>query len=94
MEIDQEARQALLNGAPVELTALEFDLLVALARRPRAVLTREMLIQLVWGTDFYGDERLVDSHIYRLREKLRAAGLDPTPIVTVRGAGYAFRPQA
>jgi len=49
---------------------------------------------LVWGDDFSGELRLVDSHIYRLREKLAKAGLDPCPVATVRGVGYAFRPTA
>jgi two-component system catabolic regulation response regulator CreB len=91
LEVRPDERQALVNGREVEVPALEFDLLEALASRPRRVLSREQLVGLVWK-DFYGDERLVDTHIYRLRKRLLAAGLDPFPIVTVRGAGYAFRP--
>ena len=92
LEVKREERQVLVNGIPVELPAMEFDLLDALVCRPQRVLTREQLVTLVWK-EFYGDERLVDAHIYRLRKRLIDAGLDPCPIVTVRGAGYAFRPQ-
>jgi two-component system response regulator MtrA len=93
LEVLPEHRKALVNGEEVHLSALEFDLLVTFARRPEIVFTREQLADLVWRDDFSGDLRLVDSHIYRLREKLTAAGLDPCPIATVRGVGYAFRPQ-
>jgi DNA-binding response OmpR family regulator len=92
LEVFPDERQAQVHGAPVELSALEFDLLVTLLRRPRAVLTRNQLADLVWGDDFSGDVRLVDTHIYHLRDKLKAAGLTPCPIATVRGVGYAFRP--
>ncbi|HEY3265758.1 MAG TPA: response regulator transcription factor [Armatimonadota bacterium] len=88
-----EQRQATVNDNPVDLSALEFDLLAALMERPQRVLSREQLAGIVWDS-FYGDDRLVDSHIYRLRKKLIAAGLDPCPIITVRGVGYAFRPEA
>lgn len=93
LEVKREERQVFVNGAAVELPSLEFDLLDALASRPQRVLSREQLVALVWK-DFYGDERLVDAHIYRLRKRLITAGLDPCPIVTVRGTGYAFRPEA
>ncbi|HEY3414389.1 MAG TPA: response regulator transcription factor [Armatimonadota bacterium] len=92
LEIAQEQRQVFVNGVEVELPALEFDLLDALVSRPQRVLSRDQLVSLVWK-DFYGDDRLVDAHIYRLRKRLIAAGLTPCPIVTVRGTGYAFRPE-
>lgn len=91
LEVNKEQRQAFVNGQLVDLSSLELDLLVALVSRPQRVLSREHLVSLVWE-DFYGDERLVDAHIYKLRKKLTAVGLDPCPIVTVRGTGYAFRP--
>jgi DNA-binding response OmpR family regulator len=94
LEVLPEQRKALVDGEEVHLSALEFDLLATFARRPEIVFTREQLADLVWRDDFSGDLRLVDSHIYRLREKLTAAGLDPCPIATVRGVGYALRPQA
>ncbi len=92
LEVYTEQRQAFVIGQPVDLSTLEFDLLAALMSRPQRVLSREQLAGIVWE-DFYGDDRLVDSHIYRLRKKLITAGLDPCPIVTVRGVGYAFRPE-
>lgn len=94
VEILLAQRKVLVHGEGVHLSALEFDLLATLANRPEVVFSREQLADLVWGDDFSGDLRLVDSHIYRLREKLTAAGLMPCPISTVRGVGYAFRPQA
>ena len=93
LEVFPEARQLTVHGISVLLSALEFDLLMVLLRRPRAVLSRAHLADLVWGNDFNGELRLVDTHIYRLREKLTAAGSVHCPIVTVRGVGYAFRPE-
>jgi DNA-binding response OmpR family regulator len=94
IEVLPEQRKVLVHGKDIPLSALEFDLLATLARRPEVVFSREQLADLIWKDDFSGDLRLVDSHIYRLREKLTAAGLEPCPIATVRGVGYAFRPQA
>ena len=83
-----------INGVDVALTTLEFDLLVTLMRRPRSVFSRNQLIDLVWGDAGYdGGLRLVDNQVYRLREKMVAAGLEHFPIVTIRGVGYAFRPE-
>ncbi|MHB0938394.1 MAG: response regulator transcription factor [Armatimonadota bacterium] len=93
LEVAPGERQARVAGEAVGLTTLEFDLLLVLLRRPRVVLSRNQLADLVWGGDFSGDLRLVDSHIYHLREKLAAAGLSPCPIATVRGVSYAFRPE-
>lgn len=78
-----DEREALLGGRPLELTAREFDLLHTLLAVPGRVLTREMLLSRLWGYDFYGDDRVVDSHIKNLRRKL---GRDY--IETVRGLGY------
>lgn len=90
LRIDPGAHTVLVEGEPVELTATEFDLLLALARHPGRLVTREQLIEQVWGYDYYGDERLVDVHIGRMRKKLEADPADPSLIVTVRGAGYRF----
>ncbi|NUQ38215.1 MAG: response regulator transcription factor [Caldilineales bacterium] len=90
LRIDAEARQAAKDGLPVDLTAIEFDLLHALARHPGRVLSREQLIEQVWGYDYYGDERVVDVHIGRIRKKIEDNPEAPTLIVTVRGAGYRF----
>ncbi|MHB0911863.1 MAG: response regulator transcription factor [Armatimonadota bacterium] len=92
LRVYPDERQVTVNGSVVDLTAAEFNLLSALIRHPRMVFPRERLIEAIWGDDFYGEERLVDNHVYRLREKLSAAGLEDCPIVTVRGVGYAFRP--
>lgn len=94
LEIRRDERRALVNNTPVPLSAMEFDLLTTLIGRPRVVFSREQLAEILWGDDFYGELRLVDNHVYRLRDKLNEAGLAHTPIVTVRGVGYAFRPDA
>ena len=78
-----DEREALLSGRPLELTAREFDVLHTLLAVPGRVFTREMLLSRLWGYDFYGDDRVVDSHIKNLRRKL---GRDY--IETVRGLGY------
>ena len=78
-----DERESLLGGRPLELTAREFDLLHTLLAVPGRVFTREMLLSRLWGYDFYGDDRVVDSHIKNLRRKL---GRDY--IETVRGLGY------
>jgi two-component system, OmpR family, response regulator MtrA len=91
LEVLIEQRKVLVQGRDVPLSALEFDLLAVLARRPEIVFSREQLADLVWKDEFSGDLRLVDSHVYRLRGKLTESGLDPCPIATIRGVGYAFR---
>jgi DNA-binding response OmpR family regulator len=93
IEILPEQRKALIHRQEVALSALEFDLLLTLAKRPGIVFSREQLADLVWKDDFSGDLRLVDSHVYRLRTKLTEAGMTPSPIATIRGVGYAFRPE-
>jgi two-component system alkaline phosphatase synthesis response regulator PhoP len=90
LRIDVDARQVWKDGEPVELTAIEFDLLHALARHRGSVLSREQIIEQVWGYDYYGDERVVDVHIGRIRKKVEDDPDAPALIVTVRGAGYRF----
>lgn len=77
----------------VELTAMQFDLLAALMGHPQKVFSREQLVEVVWGGQFYGELRLVDNLIYRMRERLSAAGCDDLPIVALRGVGYVYRPE-
>jgi two-component system alkaline phosphatase synthesis response regulator PhoP len=88
LRIDPAARRVWKDDAPVELTPIEFELLHALARHRGRVLSREQLIEQVWGYDYYGDERVVDVHIGRIRKKVEDDPAHPTLIVTVRGAGY------
>lgn len=90
IKIDAGARQVWVDDTPLELTPIEFDLLHALGRHRGRVLSREQLIEQVWGYDYYGDERVVDVHIGRLRKKLEAIRPNFQPIVTVRGVGYRF----
>lgn len=88
--IDEERREVWRDDTPIELTALEFNLLKVLAVHPRIVLSREQLIEKIWGYDFYGDERVVDVHIRHLRQKLETNPDAPHFIQTVRGVGYKF----
>ena len=76
------------NGEEVKLTPLEFDLLVALARKPRQVFTREVLLEQVWGYRHAADTRLVNVHVQRLRAKIEPDPERPEIILTVRGVGY------
>jgi DNA-binding response OmpR family regulator len=90
LAIDLARREVRRNDTPVELSALEFDLLVALARAPGRVLTRRQLLEQVWGWDFFGDERVVDVHIRSIRRALRDPADAPLLVGTVRGVGYRF----
>ena len=94
LEVDTLAREARFAGVLLSLTHLEFDLLETLARHAGQVLSREQLLEQVWGYDYYGDARAVDSAVKRLRARLREAGGDPAIISTVRGSGYRLeRPE-
>ena len=90
LRIEPDARRVWKDGESIELTSIEFELLHTLARHRGWVLSREQLIEQVWGYDYYGDERVVDVHIGRLRKKVEDDPANPTLIVTVRGAGYRF----
>ena len=82
------------KGAPIQLTPLEFDLLLALARRPWQVFSREVLLEQVWGYRHAADTRLVNVHVQRLRSKIERDPEHPEIVVTVRGIGYkAGEPQ-
>jgi two-component system alkaline phosphatase synthesis response regulator PhoP len=74
----------------VELTAKEFDLLVMLMRHKGKVLTRDMLLDRVWGVEYFGDTRTVDVHVRYLRQKIETDPDNPILIRTVRGVGYKF----
>ncbi|HEX3897758.1 MAG TPA: MtrAB system response regulator MtrA [Mycobacteriales bacterium] len=79
-------------GAPIALTPLEFDLLVALARKPHLVFTRDQLLEQVWGYRHVADTRLVNVHVQRLRAKVERDAEHPEIVVTVRGVGYKAGP--
>jgi two-component system, OmpR family, response regulator MtrA len=86
--IDLGGRTVTRDGDPVALTRTEFDLLTELARHPGQVLTRDVLLDRVWGYEYLGDSRLVDVAIQRLRAKVESDPADPEVVLTVRGAGY------
>ncbi len=79
------------DGREVKLSLKEFELLRALMSQHGKAVARETLLEHVWGSDFYGDERTLDVHIRWLREKLEANPSQPQNILTVRGVGYKFR---
>ena len=89
LRLDARRREAMVGERRLDLRAREFDLLIALARDPGVVLTRDGLLEDVWGTDFPGETRTVDVHVGELRKKL---GDDGPPIETVRGVGYRLVP--
>ena len=91
MRIDRGRREVWKGEARVELTALEFNLLYALASYPGRVLTRDQLIARIWGPDYFGDDRIVDVHVKELRRKLEDDPAHPRFITTVRGIGYRFQ---
>jgi DNA-binding response OmpR family regulator len=90
--IDPAAFSVRRLGEDIELTATEFRLLLELARRPRQVFTRELLLELVWNYDYLGDSRLVDVAVQRLRAKIEDDPTQPKLIRTVRGVGYRLDP--
>ena len=88
LEIDLAGRTVARAGHEIPLTRTEFDLLVELAQRPGQVLSRDQLLDHVWGYDYLGDSRLVDVAIGRLRSKVEVDAVNPQLILTVRGSGY------
>ena len=91
LKLDSDSRTAAVGDLDLELSALEFDLLLYFMRRPGRALTRTILLQDVWEYDFTTEERVVDSAVKRLRAKFRDYDLDPELIETVRGVGYRWR---
>lgn len=90
LRLDTAAHRVWKDGREIELTPIEYDLLHTLARHVGHVLSREQLIEHVWGYDYYGDDRVIDTHIRRLRRKIEDDPATPVIVVTVRGAGYRF----
>ncbi|MDR0366036.1 MAG: response regulator transcription factor [Bifidobacteriaceae bacterium] len=94
VDIDLMAHEVRRKGQAISLTPLEFDLLLALASKPRQVWTREMLLQRVWGYRNAADTRLVNVHVQRLRSKVELDPFNPRVVLTIRGVGYrAGRPE-
>ena len=91
LSIDCESRRVYVSGKEVNLTAKEFDLLELLTHTPNKVYSRKDLLKMVWGSDYPGDERTVDVHIRRLREKIEPNPGDPKYIHTKWGVGYYFQ---
>jgi two-component system alkaline phosphatase synthesis response regulator PhoP len=87
VRIDIGGRQVTVDDKPIDLTAIEFDLLRALAENRGRVLTREQLLDKVWGGEYFGEMRVVDVHLGHVRQKLEI----PDLIATVRGVGYRFQ---
>jgi len=92
IEVDPKRRQASYRGTLLDLTRREFDLLTAFVESPEIVLTRDMLLEQVWGWGYAGGSNIVDVNVGALRAKLQSGGAPPL-IQTVRGVGYALRPE-
>ncbi len=91
LRIDPAKRTVEVRGDVVAITYVEFEILLALARSPGRVFTRDMLLTRVWGDSSYRDPRTIDVHIRHLREKIERDAKEPDFIFTVRGVGYRFR---
>ena len=90
LALDLTRHEVSRDGEPLGLRPKEFELLVFLARNPGMVLSRDLILERVWGWDYVGGSRTVDVHVRWLREKIEPEPADPVRIVTVRGVGYRF----
>jgi len=90
LRIDLTRREITLDGQVVAFKPKEYELLLFFAQHQGQVLSREFILERVWGWDFIGDSRTVDVHVRWLREKIEGAPANPRRIITVRGAGYRF----
>jgi DNA-binding response OmpR family regulator len=88
--INLTRREVTLDDKPLQLKPKEYELLLFLAEHRRQMLSREFILERVWGWDYIGDSRTVDVHVRWLRQKIEADSANPTRIVTVRGGGYRF----
>jgi DNA-binding response OmpR family regulator len=91
LDLDEGRRTVRVDGNPIDLTALEFNLLATLARDPGIVIGRQALLYQLWGPEFSGDDHLVDVHVANLRRKLGDNPASPRFVETVRGVGYRLR---
>ncbi len=89
--VDDAAHTATADGRPIDLTPREFELLACLMRHSGKVLSRDQLLREAWGWEYLVETKTVDTHVKRLRDKLEAAGVDPSLVETVRGYGYRFK---
>jgi two-component system response regulator RegX3 len=94
VRVDTERHEVLVRGAEVQLPLKEFELLTLLAENAGRVLTRDTLIDRVWGHDYVGDTKTLDVHVKRLRSKIETDPAHPERIVTIRGLGYKFEDSA
>jgi len=90
ISIDPEQHVVTVRGTVTKLPLKEFELLYVLIANAGRVMTRETLIDRVWGTDYYGDTKTLDVHIKRLRSKIEADPANPSQVVTIRGLGYKY----
>ena len=90
LAVNRTRREVLLNGEPIQLKPQEYQLLLFFAEHKGQMLSREFILERVWGWDFIGDSRTVDVHVRWLRQKIEADSSNPSRIVTVRGGGYRF----
>ncbi len=91
LKILPDQGQIIVSGKTIHLTRTEFQLLVELASIPGRVFSREELLERVWGKDYFGDGRLVDVHVRRLRKKIEPEDAKPRYVITVRGFGYKLK---
>ena len=91
LDVDEGRHEVHVDGVPVELTALEFNLLAAIARAPGLVVARSALLDAVWGPGYAGDDHLLDVHVANLRRKLGDDPASPRFVETVRGVGFRLR---
>lgn len=89
--IHSDSRQVTLHDQEILFTPKEFDLLLLLAENPNKAFSRDMLLENIWGSDFFGDDRTVDQHVKNVRDKLKKAGCSFNPIQTVWGLGYKIQ---
>jgi DNA-binding response OmpR family regulator len=90
LRIDESRHEVSLDGNPISLKPKEYDLLLYIARHRGLILSREQILEEVWGWDYFGDSRTVDVHIRWLREKIESDPAKPDRIITIRSAGYRF----
>lgn len=89
--IDVPSRKVNIGGKPVDLTSKEFDILFLLVTNPGKIYSRDTLLEIIWGYDYYGDSRTVDVHIRRLREKIEKDPSNPQYVLTKWGVGYYYK---